>query len=76
MVKPLATAMKVGASSGLIPNSIDSIDRAPAAAIARPIATPIAVSYKPRRMINASTCPAPAPSAMRTPISLVRCVTP
>ena len=73
--KPIATAANADGSNGAMPNNIDSIDRAAAAATINPAATPAIVSASPRRMTSDSTWPALAPSAMRTPISWVRCAT-
>jgi hypothetical protein len=50
--------------------------RTAATAAASPIATPISASAIPWRSTSRSTVFGEAPSAMRTPNSLVRCATP
>ena len=54
---------------------IDFRETAPAAATARPAATPMVVNTRPLLRIMVSTWRALAPNAIRTPISLVRCAT-
>ena len=62
-------------SIGLTSNSSDPINRISATAAARPQAIPIAARPEPQRTnmrVNSVRC---APSAMRMPISRVRCDT-
>src|SRR5262245_4771658 len=69
------TAMNVTGSVALTPKSSDFINRVSAKEAANPIAMPASVSFIPCPVTILSTAPALAPSAIRTPISRVRCAT-
>jgi hypothetical protein len=70
-----AMIAKVRGSSVLTPKSRLSINLVNPKEPASPITTPISVSVIPCLTISVSTLPLRAPSAMRMPISCVRCVT-
>src|ERR1041384_384788 len=66
---------KVAGSVALTPNSSGEIVRVRASEPANPIVTPIIVSTMPCPTISFSMSRCPAPTAIRTPISCVRCAT-
>jgi hypothetical protein len=69
------TPAKVSGSAALTPYSRFFITRDIASGTGKPIATPIAVSFKPSRKTILSTSPDCAPSAIRRPISRARRLT-
>src|SRR5215471_7350835 len=70
-----AITMNVSGSVALKPKSRSFINLVKTNAPTRPITTPISANDIPCSMINLSTSAARAPSAIRIPISRVRCVT-
>jgi hypothetical protein len=65
----------VGTSPGATPNSIDAIERRRIHAANTPTASPASTLQAPSRATSKRTSRVCAPSATRTPISRVRCVT-
>ena len=65
----------VGGSEALVWNSSEEISRASRNAATSPIATPASASIAPLRITICRMFSWPAPSAMRMPISCVRCAT-
>jgi hypothetical protein len=68
-------AENVAGSCGCTPTSIDDITRVNPIAAAAPTTIPAALSRKPCPTTRPNTRPGAAPSAMRSPISAVRCRT-
>src|SRR5216683_1232487 len=62
-------------SSGFVPYNSERIRNPTTAPPATPIASPITTGRNPSRNTSASTCSRCAPSAIRIPISVTRCVT-
>ena len=75
MIRIIGTDAKVSGSVALTPNSRFDIRRVSPNDAAKPITTPVAASRMPSPTTILSTCCRCAPSAMRMPISWVRCAT-
>ena len=74
-VRKIETPMKVNGSVGLTFTSSDLIIGVTKNDPTTPIRTPMMARRIPCTTTSLSTSPCPAPRAMRTPISCVRCAT-